>query len=214
MKLKTVQVTDFHSVKDSTPFDVGDITCLVGKNEAGKTAILQALHRLNPLDKNVGTFSVTDDYPRSEVSDYEQAVTTGKRQPATAVTATFVLSDAEKQLVEEDFGAGVIKSGVLTLKRGYYETTYVALDIDEAAACKNLVARAELPPSSVEKVGECKTLDDLESALGGAEQDEHIKRLAALVSEIKNEQGFKLAAYTRHLKARVPHFLYLFITQD
>jgi len=27
------------------------MTCLVGKNESGKSAILQALYKLNPVDK-------------------------------------------------------------------------------------------------------------------------------------------------------------------
>ena len=50
MKLRRVQVTNFRSVEDSTPFTVGQITCLVGKNESGKTPILQALERLNPAE--------------------------------------------------------------------------------------------------------------------------------------------------------------------
>ena len=57
MKLKTVNVTDYKSIRTSQPFDVGDIICLVGKNEAGKTSLLEALYRLNPVvpqqtDKN------------------------------------------------------------------------------------------------------------------------------------------------------------------
>ncbi len=39
MKLSKVKVTEFQSIIDSNEFEVGDITCLVGKNEAGKTAI-------------------------------------------------------------------------------------------------------------------------------------------------------------------------------
>lgn len=38
MKLKSVRVTDFRSIRDTGDFQIGDITCLVGKNEAGKTA--------------------------------------------------------------------------------------------------------------------------------------------------------------------------------
>ena len=49
MKLKRVRITDFQSVLDSTEFEIGDVTCLVGKNEAGKTALLKALYRLNPI---------------------------------------------------------------------------------------------------------------------------------------------------------------------
>ena len=56
MKLKKVHITDFKSIRDSNEFEVGDITCLVGKNESGKTALLQALYRLNPIQENEGNF--------------------------------------------------------------------------------------------------------------------------------------------------------------
>jgi predicted ATP-dependent endonuclease of OLD family len=49
MKLSKVKITDYHSVRNSNEFEIADITCLVGKNEAGKTALLQALYRLNPV---------------------------------------------------------------------------------------------------------------------------------------------------------------------
>ena len=54
MRLTKVHVTEFKSVYDSTPFEVGDITCLVGKNEAGKTAVLEALYRLRPIVEEEG----------------------------------------------------------------------------------------------------------------------------------------------------------------
>lgn len=52
MKLKKVHITEYRSIWDSNEFDIDDITCLVGKNEAGKTAILQALYKLNPIDSS------------------------------------------------------------------------------------------------------------------------------------------------------------------
>ena len=70
MKLSTVEVSEFQSVRYSNRFYIGDITCLVGKNESEKTAILQALYRLNPIIPQHGNFDVTDDYPRANVEDY------------------------------------------------------------------------------------------------------------------------------------------------
>ena len=67
MKLKTVHIQEFKSIWDSNEFEVGRVTCLVGKNEAGKTAVLEALYRLNPIIEEDGSFDVTDDYPRAEV---------------------------------------------------------------------------------------------------------------------------------------------------
>lgn len=56
MKLAKVHITEFQSIQDSNEFDIGDVTCLVGKNEAGKTALLKALYRLNPIVKSEGDF--------------------------------------------------------------------------------------------------------------------------------------------------------------
>ena len=45
MKLIKARVKNFKSIQDSTEFDIDDrITCLVGKNQAGKTALLEALN--------------------------------------------------------------------------------------------------------------------------------------------------------------------------
>ncbi len=41
MRLTRLHVKSFESVRDSTPFDIQDVTCLVGKNESAKTGILQ-----------------------------------------------------------------------------------------------------------------------------------------------------------------------------
>ena len=51
MRLIKARVQGYRSVIDSGWFDVeSGKTILVGPNEAGKTAILQALQKLNPPD--------------------------------------------------------------------------------------------------------------------------------------------------------------------
>lgn len=63
MKLKTVQIGHFKHILDSTPVEIQpDITCLVGKNESGKTAFLEALRRLKPAQGGV-RFSINKHYP-------------------------------------------------------------------------------------------------------------------------------------------------------
>ena len=52
MQLLTVHVTNFRSAEDSEEFNVERVTCLVGKNEAGKSAILLAMAALNPHEGN------------------------------------------------------------------------------------------------------------------------------------------------------------------
>lgn len=82
MKLDKVRIREFQSIQDSTEFEIGDITCLVGKNEAGKTAILKALYRLNPIIEADEKFSIVDDYPCQSMIAYETAVQSGKREHA------------------------------------------------------------------------------------------------------------------------------------
>jgi len=73
MKLKEFRVREFRSVWDSGAIKVDDqTTCLVGKNEAGKTTLLNALYRTNPIIKSDAVFDETYDYPKREVEDYRR----------------------------------------------------------------------------------------------------------------------------------------------
>ena len=62
MKLTKVRVKNYKCIHDSTEFDIDDITCLVGKNESGKTAVLEALRKFNPFD-SAAHFDRSNDYP-------------------------------------------------------------------------------------------------------------------------------------------------------
>ena len=44
MQLRKARVTNFKIAEDSTEFTLDRVTCLVGKNESGKTALLEALY--------------------------------------------------------------------------------------------------------------------------------------------------------------------------
>ena len=59
MKLISFKIMDYKSIIDSGKVDLTDIGCLVGKNESGKTAILQSLYRINPIDEADKNFNVT-----------------------------------------------------------------------------------------------------------------------------------------------------------
>lgn len=104
MKLEQVHVRMFRNILDSTPVAIqGDVTCLVGKNESGKTAFLQALWRLNPA-RLKPTFSIPDHYPawlekrhRMEGKDLDS------EEPVEAV---FRWENADQQVVAARFGDG------------------------------------------------------------------------------------------------------------
>ena len=121
MKLVKAHIAEFQSIQDSSEFDVGDVTCLVGKNESGKTAILTALYCLHPIIEEHGEFDVTDDYPRRAVTDYQDDVEAGRRTPAKVVTATYALEADDNAAVAAVFGSDCLKDKkpTLTLEKGY-----------------------------------------------------------------------------------------------
>ena len=122
MKLTKVRITNFQSIQDSTEFDIDDITCLVGKNEAGKTALLKALYRLNPINENEGNFDPTHDYPRHAVVNYKRDIAANRREPAEVVQATYTLEDDDIDAVKEITGAEYSfneNPPIITLRKGY-----------------------------------------------------------------------------------------------
>lgn len=93
MRLIAARVQKYRSIRDTGWFDVENgKTILVGANEAGKTAILQALQKINPPE-GVAGYDALRDYPRSEYND----ITVGKVKPSevTVATARFKLDDSD-----------------------------------------------------------------------------------------------------------------------
>jgi len=210
MKLKSVEITEFQSIRKSNPFDVGDITCLVGKNEAGKTAILQALYRLNPI---IGSeeYDVTDDYPRSDVEDYQQEVENGDRGHAIVTKATYSLDAGDLSKLHQDFDAGILKKPEISLSKGYENRLYIELDIDSKVAVESFLKQAQLPAELITELSMCQTLEELTKVAAKKENDdnrEHFKRLTLITGEVQKARGIILYLYEKYLRAFVPRFLY------
>lgn len=125
MKLASFHVRVFRNIVDSGEIKVVGNTCLVGKNEAGKSACIEALHRLNPA-KSIN-FSLLDDYPRWLKKEHEL---TGEIKNAMPINATFELTDAEMADVESEFCAEVLKSKEIVASRKYGGDIELQLQID------------------------------------------------------------------------------------
>ena len=57
MKLSKLQIENFKCIENSQEFQIDDVTCLMGKNEAGKTALLESLYKLNPVEADKSDFN-------------------------------------------------------------------------------------------------------------------------------------------------------------
>lgn len=151
MKLRTAQVREFKSIWDSNPFTIDRVACLVGKNEAGKTSILQALYRLNPIIPADGNFDVTYDYPKSEVENYQQDIENKRKPHAKVITATFELETHELEAVNREYGVGALAHREIEVTKGYAKdaanncTWWVVVPVDLSAIVKHLVNSFDLP---------------------------------------------------------------------
>ncbi len=210
MKLTKVHVTEFQSIVDSTEFSIGDVTCLVGKNEAGKTALLRALYRLKPIVDDDGVFDVTDDYPRRAVSDYQDHVDAGRREQATVVHATYTLEPDDVAAVEGVFGPNCLADDtpIVTLQKGYSNTrSFSAVRVDAEAALKHLVEAAGLPASLAAELLKLQTAKAMLGPLAAAEQTTATQQLAGALKPIA-EHDVAYAVYDTILSSRIPKFLY------
>ncbi|MEU7419095.1 AAA family ATPase [Streptomyces antibioticus] len=101
MLVTSVEIEAFRNITNKQTMAVDpQVTCLIGKNESGKTTILKALHRLNPAN-NADDFHVTTDYPRRHLSRDRRSKNLDKVAP---VTAMFALEDADVDALEDVVG--------------------------------------------------------------------------------------------------------------
>ncbi|MEM8960299.1 MAG: AAA family ATPase, partial [Acidobacteriota bacterium] len=209
MKLKEFTIREFRSIWDSGPIKVDDqVTCLVGKNEAGKTALLTALYRTNPIITEDAAFDETYDYPKREVEDYLHEVDDGYREEAVVVEALYELEDDDVEAVTAVFGPEVLRSKTFTHETYYgRKTSTFDLSTNEAAARIHL---AESPALSTELKEDLKLATDWDAfaaALGEAEVTDTIRALTKTVKDVQSE-GLDHYVFNSLLWPRAPKYLY------
>ena len=210
MKLKKARITNFQSIHDSSEFEVGEVTCLVGKNEAGKTALLKALYRMNPIRTTDSEFDATNDYPRQNLVDYDRAIESGDQDPAQVVEALYELESPEISEIRNTYGNLSIRedSPTVVVRKGYSnKTTFSDLNLDTEAALSHLVSTADLPSSIEEALGPAKTVQDAMQVLEQGESSDTSQRFLQRLQGIPD--GDILKAVCEHvLLPCLPQFLY------
>jgi len=128
MKLCEVQIENFKCIEDSGMYSIAPVTCLVGKNESGKTAILQALHKLNPDMPESNNFNALHEYPRRKYSKYKLQQ---ESNPDNVLTTVWELEDDDIKSVTSKLGDELFKKNQVTIKKGYDNSLFWDIEIDE-----------------------------------------------------------------------------------
>ena len=126
MKLNSVQIQNFKSIKDSSIFSIDEkVTCLVGKNESGKTATLQAIAKLNSTDSANSDFDDLE-FPRHELNEYQKS-----DDYADCIKTTWELEEKELGLIEALVGPSAREIGPVHFEKGYENILLPRFDLDE-----------------------------------------------------------------------------------
>ena len=204
MNITRAKVTNYRSIDDSGWVSLDNVTCLVGKNESGKTAFLQALRRLNPVGGANGNFDIRD-YPRKGYVRYKRRHDT---EPATVIQAEFELTTDELTEIESRFGPGVVKSPTVAASKNYKNQRSWQVDIDESAVVKHVISTADLPQEIQQYVEDATEWDDLHSRLQALEvKPPAVEQLLAELPE-RFSTDLRQQIILEHLERYLPEFVY------
>jgi predicted ATP-dependent endonuclease of OLD family len=159
--LTKAQVFKYKSIENSSLVDIGeDVTVLVGKNESGKTAFLEALDKALSLED--AKFNFVFDYPRKDYVKYRPQH--DAKSFAKVVDLTFRIEKnlADKINGEVFHGTQVIAPGhTFTRGTNYGNESFIGLTVDVPAA----IAALKKPFEGIEHADEvfagAKNLDDV-----------------------------------------------------
>jgi hypothetical protein len=204
MKLHRARVENYRSIEDSGWVEIEpDLTALVGKNESGKTAFLQALFKLNPIEPA----------QYDEVLDFPSRLTRKRKDTEDAIpvcTAEFELGEDELDDIEADLGEGVLTSRNFQVRRGYRSAslTYLDLKVDEGVVVRHLRRDLDLPAEAGADVLAATTVRDLLEALQAL--SEPTSQATALLARITAWRQQRVLSYLidEHLHPRLPKFVY------
>ena len=93
MQLKEFQIQYYRSIEDSGPISVSNMTAIIGRNESGKSNLLQALRFLNPPE-NPEPLKKNEIFPRHMNLD-------DCTDSTTVATSKWELSDSDKDAITE-----------------------------------------------------------------------------------------------------------------
>lgn len=216
IKLVKAQVFKYKSIEDSTPVEIGeDTTVLVGKNESGKTAFLEALHKALPL--GTAKFDVVFDYPKKDYFRYRKDHDAKSYAKVVELTFRIERELAEKINAEVFGGVEVIKPGkTFTRSTNYGNTHTIGFEVNQSAA----IAALKKPLEGIEGVDEvfagARSLDEVLTTIEGMALQADSSSLAVFAKSwrdcyAKASSGWGLIdwhIWNEYLSDDLPRFFY------
>lgn len=201
MKLAKVKITNFRSIEDSEEFEISDLTCLVGKNEAGKSAVLDALHGLNPY--RAFEYEKIRDYPRRHLSKFDSRHKDGESKVAETI---WTLEESDIEAVENTLGPGVLcrKTVEVTSYIGRSGNTWVT-GLDGEKCVQNAIDSERLNASEKSQIKEIKSTEAFIAKIATLDEpSDKLERIATKFKKFRKGRASLWVIDTLH--ERMPKF--------
>ncbi len=163
MEVDAVRVENYRSISDSGWVDIDSLTCLIGRNESGKTAFLKALEMLNPVSQNEA-FDPYRDYPRQEWPEYNQR---HEDDPDVVVSARLELTDSEQEQLADEYGRDLLAEPTVVVRRDYANDRHWELEFDETACIEYIRQEHDLSDAAESALRGATSFTELESRSPG-----------------------------------------------
>ena len=211
LTLKEVKIAKYKSYLETQVVLIEDkITTLVGKNESGKTAFLEAIAKFNYFEKDPKfQFDVTSDFPRNELKKYQR-----ENEPVEVIKCTFEISDELLLEISDEMGSDIFKTKSFSYGMKYDgSASWYDLSANEELFLKNYIKDSSLTPETTEELKGIKSFKALET-LFGTTQNEEIKKLYQELKKEYIDKAYKwdniIQGYIaqNYLKPNFPKFWY------
>lgn len=204
MRLRKIRVQNYRNALDTGWVSIEQVTCLVGKNEAGKTACLKALEGLRSTDSTFTQYDKTQNYPRKYLAEYDQ---THKWQAAQVIETQWELDEIDVEAIEEEFGENVLTKNTVSISKRYDGSSSWNISLDEQKVLSLLINKLDLTTGDAQCINEISTTRSAAKKL--EELQNSNEKQKKLLTAIKK---FPDCSCRLHgidvLKQHVPKFLY------
>lgn len=212
IKLRKIEINKYKSFLEKQEIDIEDgVTRIVGKNESGKTALLEAMAKFNYFDSDDDSFNFnsTNDYPRGLLKKYQQEY---PDDDFAVISCTFEISDELLKQISDDIGKGVYTDKTIQIAKKYNNGMTYTISADCKKFIENFLQKYTLETALKESLLECNSVKELANKLNENEE------LQTIYNELKEkyiDKSFEtfsdvVTGYIAktYIKPNLPQFLY------
>jgi len=212
LKLVKVKINKYKSFVKEQEIRIDDrITTLVGKNESGKTAFLEALAKINYFEKdNQFKLNTVLDYPRNELNKFLNS-----NADCEAIRCTFEIDDKLLKNIENEIGKDVFTVRTFSYAISFRgKTTWFDLKVDEAKFLAQFLQKYEMNDRLRLQLERVTTIKELLEEWKEKKADDTLTRIVndlnkeIISKSYKWDNKIKGFIAKHYLKPAIPKFWY------